>query len=367
VIRPASTKAPAASLRTLSFDDLEGWPGEAHSEALSAFQRGAAVLAEHPPKNRPLGPKAEMLADLLKRAAALGKNVSSRTAREFFQSSFTPHDVIPATGPAHFTGYYEPEVAASLTPTAAFSHPLYGRPDDLVEIEPGSIAGLDREFRFARRSGSRFEEFPDRGAIMAGALAARGLELAYLADPVDVFFIHIQGSARLRLPDGTIMRVSYVAKSGHPYTAIGPVLAQRGALQPDNVTMETIRAWLAAHSAERDQILATNRSYIFFQLSPAGDPHQGPIGAAKVPLTAGHSLAVDRQLHSFHAPVWVETREPSGAAFNRLMIAQDTGSAIIGGARGDIFFGSGDTAGAAAGAMNATGRFVLFLPRESTP
>jgi membrane-bound lytic murein transglycosylase A len=271
-----------------------------------------------------------------------------------------PHG-LPDT--AFFTGYYEPEVEGSLNRTAAFTVPLYRPPADLVEIEPGSVAGLDPESRFARRTASGFAEHHDRGAVMGGALDGQHLEFVWLRDPVDAFFIHVQGAARIRLPDGTTRRVTYAAKSGHAYTPIGQIVADRAGIARSKVTMQAIRDWLAAHPDQTQSILAANRSFIYFREAPVSDALLGPMAAAKVPLTPGRSLAVDRLVHTFHTPAWIETVLPPGEAFHRLMIAQDTGSAIVGPARGDIFFGSGDTAGALAGAMRATGRFIVLMPR----
>jgi membrane-bound lytic murein transglycosylase A len=254
-------------------------------------------------------------------------------------------------------------VAGSRIRTAEFTVPLLGSPGDLVEFDPADPPpGLDPALRFARKTGNLYSEYADRAAIMAGALAGRGLELVWLNDPVDAFFIHIQGAARIRLTDGTTMRVTYAAKTGHPYTPIGRVLVTRGALKPGSATMPAIRAWLAAHADEAAAVMALNRSYIFFREAPVADAAQGPVAAAKVPLTPGRSLAVDRLVHSFHLPVWVETTLPDGHSISRLMIAQDTGSAIVGPARGDIFFGCGDDAGAVAGAMSAGGRFIVLDP-----
>ncbi len=362
-----STTATNTTLRPIGFADLKGWVDDDHHAALTTFRRGIAAVADHPPKLRPLGPDPRQLTTLLRRADALHEPVTDEDARAFFEDAFVPHDVVPPKGPAHFTGYYEPDVAGSRVPSDAFPVPLHARPDDLVEIVPGSATPpLDPQFRFARKAvdGGHIE-YDDRRAIMQGALDGRGLELAYVADAVEAFFIHVQGAARIRLAEGGTLRVTYAAKSGHPYTPIGRVLIDRGALPAGGVTMRTIRDWLAAHRQERDAVLAENRSYIFFREVVADDPELGPIAAAKVPLTAGRSLAVDRTLHAFHAPVWVETVEPDGTPFHRLMVAQDTGSAIVGPARGDIFFGSGDDAGEIAGATNASGRFVLFKPRET--
>ncbi len=161
------------------------------------------------------------------------------------------------------------------------------------------------------------------------------------------------------------MRVTYAAKSGHPYTAIGRELVTMGALPKGGATMQAIRAWAAAHPEETPALLARNRSFIFFREAPVDDPELGPVAAAKVPLSAGRSLAVDRLIHSFGAPVYVEATLPDGTPWRRLMVAQDTGSAIVGPARGDIFVGSGDAAGAIAGALQSRGRFILFWPREA--
>ncbi len=358
-----ATVAGQADLLPLSFGDLDGWQNDDLAAAFAAFRRGADVLAEHPPKTRALGVDANALAASLRRAQAAAPQPSRAAARDFFESLFTPL-AVASPARAQFTGYYEPEVAGALAPSPHFTVPLYRPPDDLVEINPDEHpAGLDPSFRFARRTDHGLEAYADRGAIMAGALAGQGLELVYLEDPVDAFFIHVQGSARIRLDDGRTMRVTYAAKTGHPYTPIGRVLLEMGALTKGHVTMQTIRAWLAANPQQAGAVMAQNRSYIFFREAPVDDPELGPVAAAKVPLTAGRSLAVDRLIHTFHTPVWVETTLPDGQAWRRLMIAHDTGSAIVGPARGDIFFGSGAAAGDVAGGMNAGGRFIVLMPR----
>jgi membrane-bound lytic murein transglycosylase A len=237
-----------------------------------------------------------------------------------------------------------------------------------VEFDPAAPPpGIDPELRFARKTAEGFAPYPDRAAIEAGFLAGRGLEIVWLADPVDAFFIQVQGAARIRLADGHTLRVTYAAKTGHPYTPIGRVLVEMGALKKGAVTMQSIRAWLAAHPAEARGVMQKNRSFVFFREAPVGNEKLGPVAAAKVPLIAGRSLAVDRLLYGFHLPIFVDTRLPDGTAFRRLMIAHDTGSAIVGPARGDIFFGSGDEAGAIAGAMQAEGGFYVLVPREGRP
>jgi membrane-bound lytic murein transglycosylase A len=357
------THPDTTRLMPLAFGDLIGWADDDHRAAFAAFRSGANVLADHPPKARGLGIDGAALAGLLSQAAGLPADPPAGEARAFFETEFAPFEV-PPSGSGFFTGYYEPEVAGSLVPTPAFGVPLYRTPDDLVEIGPGEAADLDPSFRFARRTAAGLGEHPDRAAIMGGALAGRNLELVYLGDAADAFFIHVQGVARITLPDGRRLRVTYAAKSGHPYTPIGRVIADRLGIPTATVTMQTIRTWLADHPTEAAEVMGQNRSFIFFREAAVADANLGPIAAAKIPLVAGRSLAVDRLQHTFHAPVWIETTLPSGGAFRRLMVAHDTGSAIVGPARGDIFFGSGDAAGAVAGAMRAGGRFVVLAPRR---
>ena len=357
--------SPGFRLEPLDFTAIPGWAEDDHGAALAAFRRGAAALGDHPPKARTSGLDALALAAAIVAADELPLPTADG-ARSFFETLFRPFEVKPEAGGGFFTGYYEPIVAGSRSPSATFAWPIYGRPDDLVEIDPDSPPpGLDTGTRFARRMPGGYAPYPDRAAIEEGFLAGRGLELAYLADPVDAFFIHIQGAARIRLADGGEMRITYAAKSGHPYTPIGRVLIEMGALPPGGATMQTIRRWLAGHPDEAGMVMSRNRSFIFFREAAVADPALGPVAAAKVALTPGRSLAVDRLIHSFHAPVWIDTRLPDGTPFRRLMVAQDTGSAIVGPARGDIFVGSGDEAGAIAGGLQAAGRFILFVPREA--
>lgn len=355
---------PPATLAPTAFGQLPGWSEDDHRAAFEAFRRSAAVLASHPPKARSVGIDAFALAERLARAAAMPDDISAEAARAFFEAEFEPVEVAPGAG--FFTGYYEPIVAGSLAPDERFRVPIYAPPDDLVEIDPDRPPpGIEQGSRFARRTAAGLVPYADRAEIEAGALSGRGLELVYLADPVDAFFIHIQGAARIALHDGRTMRVTYAAKNGYPYTPIGRVLIEKGALPKSGATMQTIRAWLAAHPSEAPAVMAANRSFIFFRKAPVDDPLLGPVAAARVPLTPGRSLAVDRLLHSFHMPVWVDATLPDGSRLQRLMVAQDTGSAIVGPARGDIFFGSGDEAGAIAGGMRSSGRFIVLAPRGS--
>jgi membrane-bound lytic murein transglycosylase A len=364
--RSPSGATPGWKLEPVAFAALPGWAEDDHAAAFGAFRLSAAAIAGKAPKTRRMGIDGESLVPVAHRALALGK-IDRARARAFFEAEFAAFHVRPDDSDGFYTGYYEPEVTGSRKRTERYATPLYSRPPDLVDLDDASRpAGMDRSIRFARLRDGRIDPYPDRAEIEAGYLRGKGLELVWLADPIDAFYIHIQGSARVSLIDGGVMRVGFDGKSGQPYTPIGRVLLQHGALERGNVTMDSIRAWLNAHPAEAPGVMRQNRSFIFFREIKAADPKLGPVAAAGVQITAGRSLAVDRELHTFHLPVWVETRVPGPddlEPFRRLMIAQDTGSAIVGPARGDIFFGAGDKAARQAGPMQASGRFVLLAPK----
>ena len=205
----------------------------------------------------------------------------------------------------------------------------------------------------------------DRSEIESGALEGQGLEIAWLESRVDAFFIHVQGAARLVMPDGAQKRVTFAAKSGQPFVGVGRILVARGEIPLEKISMQTIRAWLAANPGRADELLWQNRSYIFFREAPVDDPGLGPVAAAKVPLTPGRSVAVDRFLHTFATPFFIHAPDLmrfGGKPFARLMIAQDTGTAIVGAARGDLFAGSGDEAGEIAGPIRNEADFFALFP-----
>ncbi|MDK9695927.1 MAG: MltA domain-containing protein, partial [Siculibacillus sp.] len=288
------------------------------------------------------------------------------------ETRFVPRRVVPASGTAFLTGYYEPELAGSRRPSARFAVPLLARPDDLVDVDDADRPpGFDPAVAFARRTASGdLVPYHDRGAIEDGALAGRDLELVYVEDPVDAFFVHVQGSARIRLEDGGVMRLAYVAKAGHPYTSIAKVLIARGEASPETMTADVLRARLKADRVEGTALMRLNRSYVFFAEQPDLDPDLGAVAAAKVQLTPGVSIAVDRTLHTFGTPVFLDVDLPFGAdgalePVRRLTIAQDTGSAIVGPARADFFVGLGDEAGRLAGHIRHVPRdFVVLVPRD---
>jgi membrane-bound lytic murein transglycosylase A len=297
----------------LSFSDLRGWADDDHQAALDVFARTRGQL---PPEWPPL---------------------TKRDARRFFETNFAPV-LIEDGQPMLFTGYFEPELDASPVQTETHRFPAYAVPPDLDRNSP----------------------YLTRREIESGALAGEGLELAWFADPVDLFFLQVQGSGRLRFPDGSLVRLGFAAKNGHHYTSIGKVLVARGVARAEDVSPEMIRTWVAAHGAEGRALLWQNESYVFFQRLDDVPVTDGPLGAMGVSVTAGRTLAVDPDVTPLGAPVWIE--KSGDAPMHRLMVAQDTGSAIKGAQRADIFFGSGDAAGKEAGRVKDGGRMVTLLP-----
>ncbi len=287
-------------------------------------------------------------------------------ARDVLSLHFEGWSVVRCDGkPGLVTAYYEPDVRAALSKTSEFSAPLHRRPPDLVDLDDENRpAAMDRSVRFGRRTASGIGDYFDRGQIMDGALDGQGLELAWLR-PVDAFFVHIQGSARLRFADATTTRVGYDGKSGHRFSGITASLLEEGALDRAALSMQGTRAWLNAHPERQREVMARNRSYIFFREITDSDPALGPFGAAGCQLTAGRSIAVDKTLWRYGTPFYVDA--PGVAAFSdpfrRLMVAQDTGSAITGAARADLFIGSGDAAGERAGGVKEDARFWVLWPK----
>jgi membrane-bound lytic murein transglycosylase A len=362
--------------RPVSFADLPGWADDDCLPAFEAFRRSAFHVLKKPYRTGSLGVAFDAF-DAAYRDSRETPAADAARARAFFERHFVPALVSEhppgetGTSAGFVTGFYEPVVAASAVRTETFTVPLLARPDDLIDIDDANRpAGMDPYLAFARRTEAGPEvdpvEYLDRPAIEQGALAGRGLEIAWLESKVDAFFIHVQGAARLAMTDGSTRRVTYAAKSGQRFTAIGRVLADMGEIPLEQVTMQSIRAWLAAHPERVDEILWRNRSYIFFRDAAVEGLDLGPVAAAKVPLTPGRSVAVNRLLHTFGTPFYIDAPALSafgGKAFRRLMIAQDTGSAIVGPARGDLFAGSGDAAGEIAGVVRASADFYALLPK----
>ncbi len=358
------------TLSATAFEALPGWASDDQGAALEAFRRSCdRILAASPA--RTLDAKT---GDAINYGTVgdwqpvCRKALSSNAAadpRGFFEKHFQAFAVTAENGPnGLMTGYYEPEIEASLAREGPYQTPLLAKPGDLQRLDLGEFdPTLKGETIRGRLEAGRFVPYPDRAAINAGALDPAVLAVAWVKDPVDAFFTHIQGSARLKLPDGSVSRVGFAEKNGRPYTAIGKVLIERGALSRETVSMASIRDWLAANPGEMQSVLEANRSYVFFTRRNVSDPGLGPVGAGGVALTPGRSLAVDRRTHALGAPLWFEAVLPGDSdPTQKLMVAQDTGSAIRGPVRGDYFWGSGADAGAKAGEMKADGRFWVLLP-----
>ena len=352
-------------LEPLTWSSIRSWPGSDLEASFSAFQRSCNEILRtargFKRASRYGGDPADWQAVCQK-----ALTTSAGRARAYFEQGFNAYRVVDSARPEGlFTGYFEPEYRGSRTPGPDFPVPVYGKPHDLVAFDEATEAQAG--LRYGRLVDGRPAPYLTRREIEAGALAGRHVEIAWMASPVDAYFMQVQGSARLRLPDGSSMRLAFAAKSGRPYTSIGRLLAERAHLPREQIGMETIRDWMATHPAEARELMAENDSFVFFREVPIGDSGMGPPGGEYVGLTPGVSLAVDRRYWTYGTPVWLDTRVPGAGddePFRRLMIAQDTGSAIRGAVRGDIFFGSGHAAGIPAGRMQAEGSMVVLLPRK---
>ncbi|RFZ83560.1 transglycosylase [Shinella sp. WSJ-2] len=353
------------------FSALPGW-GEDDPSPLMAgmFRCRDHIRNVKAYKTGSLGITAGELLTLLD-AAAAEKPEGAAAVRAFFEAHCVPFRIEKADGSAGFvTAFYEPEVAVKAEPDADYRYPFYRRPDDLVDIDDANRPdGYPQGYAFGLLKNGDIVEHPDRGDIERGYLDGRGLEIAYARSKVDVFFAHVQGAARLVYPDGSVKRITYAAKTGHPFSPIGKLLIERGEIDAATVSMASIRDWLARHEDQVDAMLWHNRSFIFFKEAAVEGLALGPIAAAKVPLIAGRSLAVDRLIHTFGLPFFISsdslTHMDGGKPFRRLMLALDTGTAIVGPARGDIFTGSGDAAGALAGNVRNTATFHILIPKAA--
>ncbi|MBV9783418.1 MAG: murein transglycosylase A, partial [Acidisphaera sp.] len=336
---PPSGGPDRLALSPATFRELPGWPADHSAEAAAAFARSCARLALAPPDQTlggegeaaRLGGQAGQWSAVCAAARALPPG-DDAAARQFWEAGFQPY-AVSNNGQARglFTGYYEPEVAGSREKTAPDQSPLLARPPDLVQLDLGDFFDDLKGRRTAGRvQDGHLVPYYDRAQIEQGALSGRHLELLYVNDPVDLFFLQIQGAGRVDLPGGGVARVGYAGQNGRPYVPIGKLLADRGEIPSGQVSEQSIRAWLAAHPAQAAATMDQNPSYVFFRELADTPPDQGPPGALGVPLTPVRSIAVDRQFIPLGAPVWIDTTEPSGTPLQRLMVAQDIGGALRG-------------------------------------
>ena len=296
-------------------------------------------------------------------AATKLKNPTEQQVRSFFESHFQPHRIHGKNGKKDglITGYYEPLLSGSFTRSDRYAYPLYSPPEDMLTIELDSVYPKLKGMRLRGRVvGNKVLPYHARDVIDGEETPLAGREILWVDDPYGSFFLQIQGSGRVRLDDGSIVGVNYANQNGHPYFAIGKTLVEQGELALDNVSLFTIKAWLRANPERADAVLNTNPSYVFFHLRENAE--ENARGSLNVPLTAMRSLAVDKKVIPLGTPVWVETTLPDGSIYHRLMLAQDTGGAIRGPVRADVFFGAGANAEQLAGEMKQRGKMFALLP-----
>lgn len=348
------------ALTPIDLTSLLGWSSHDHEAARQALRRSCREMLEQ--------------GAAFRRPVRFGGSPSSwrnaclavfeaGDARSYFERLFRAYRVHDAARPdGLFTGYFEPEVDGSLIRSSMFHVPVYRRPPDLVSLGEG-----DSGLSYGRLVDGQAAPYLTRREIEEGALAGKGLEIVWLRDWADAFFIQVQGSGRVRLAEGGTLRLSYAAKSGHPYTGIGGLLVQRGVLPEQDMSMQAIRRWMARHPQQARELMWENKSFVFFRTVELEDAMLGALGAQHVQLTPRRSLAIDRSLWMFGTPVWIDTQAPEGPGsslvpFRQLLIAQDTGSAIRGLARGDVYWGFGEAAGEVAGPMKSPGEMTVLLP-----
>jgi membrane-bound lytic murein transglycosylase A len=370
---PGPIRFRDAQVEPVGWHSVDDWDKDDHAAAFAAFLvscRPIAHMAHPAGENRPMYGALHAVCQRAVRAGPLGE----AAARRFFEDNFRPVRIARLGENAGFlTGYYEPIVDGSRFPTREFHVPIYRRPPDLLPpAGTPAASGFPNTGQSLRRDASgKLVPYYDRAEIEDGVLDGKHLEICWIRDPTDALFIQIEGSARIRLEDGLVVRINYDSHNGYPYTAIGRILIDRKLVPRDEMSMDRIRQWIHDNPDGANEVRRQNRAFVFFRIVGLGDD-EGPLGAQGLPLTAGRSIAVDKALHVYGTPFFIEAGLPidSGKAstpFRRLMIAQDTGSAIVGPARADLYWGAGKLAGKVAGRMRHPGRFTMLIPREIDP
>ncbi len=357
----------------LAWADIAGWSEDDHLQAYNAFRVSCRPIAAQ--RSLPGDPKALgiSLRDPCRAAKALDISNGAK-AKAFFEEHFLPLRISRLGEDDGFvTGYYEPVLDGSRTQTDDYTVPVYRRPSNLFVrgVKQGAV-GLPNKGQVFRKVGRRkLVPYYDRAEIEDGAIAGRGLEICWLKDQTDLLFTQIQGSARVRLEDGSTVRINYDAHNGYPYTPVGRILIDRGIIPKEQMSMQKIREWMDQNPDGAKELRRQNRSYVFFREVHLSDRDEA-VGAQGVPLTPGRSIAVDKALHVYGTPFFIEGELPieseqSKTPFHRLMIAQDTGSAIVGPARADLYFGAGADAGRVSGRLRHNMRFVILMPKSLDP
>ncbi len=349
------TAKPADYLRVASFSELPGWADDDVRQSWPAMQASCEALSKRPDWSAVCSAMASVNA------------VDERSVRAFYESQFIPHQLRNLDGSVQgmVTGYYEPLLKGSRTRSGPFQTALYRTPEDLLTIDLGALYPELKNMRLrGRLAANKIVPYPSRAELMQQNLLA-GKELLWVDDPVEAFFLQVQGSGRVLIESTReTVRVAYADQNGHPYRSIGRYLVDKGELTLDQASMQGIKAWVAANPARRQELLNANPSFVFFREEKITDPAKGPKGALGVPLTAQRSIAVDPQFVSLGAPVFLSTTQPNAAQpLRRLMLAQDTGGAIRNPVRADLFWGFGAEAGELAGRMKQSGQMWVLLPR----
>jgi membrane-bound lytic murein transglycosylase A len=356
--QPPLAEGVRGRLEKTPWEGLPRFSSDNPTEALTAFLQSCAALKA----------KAEWH-EVCNRAYAVPANSKPDAIIQFFRSQFDPFRVVNAdqTETGLVTGYYEPLLQGSRVRTPQYRYPIYAAPQDLITVDLSDVYP-DLKFRRLRGRlvGNKLVPYLERGEIASDAAPLKGLEIAYANNAVELFFLEIQGSGQIQLPDGSRIRVGYADQNGHPFRSLGGLLIRRGEIKPEHASLQGIKEWARRNPAKVQKFMNANPSFVFFKELP-GDSG-GPIGTLGVPLTAARSIAVDPRVIPLGVPVYLSTTFPgSGQELNRLMVAQDTGGAINGAVRADFYWGFGDDAGALAGRMKQQGRMWVLLPKGYDP
>lgn len=349
------------TLQAANWSDLPGWREDDPAAAWGAFLQSCRGLA-----SKPNGPGWKRICDL---ARGLEPSPDSAAVRQFFESHLQPYAILDAEASATgmMTGYYEPLLHGSRHRTKQFDQPVRGVPDDLLTIDISSLFPELKHKRVrGRLDGKKVVPYWSRAEIEARGDALPSHNLLYVDDAVELFFLQVQGSGRVKMTDGSMVRLNYADQNGQKYNSIGRILVEWGELKLEEASMQGIRKWARANPGRLDELFNSNPSYVFFR--EVANSKDGPIGALGVPLTAERSIAVDPRSIPLGSPVFLATTQPnSSLPLNRLVMAQDTGGAIKGAVRADYFWGFGSEAGEQAGKMKQSGRLWLLLPPELAP
>ena len=370
------------ALEPIEWSALKGWSGDDHVAAFATFLASCRSLLRSSLRQDEKRPMYAALTQVCRRALVAGR-LAEDQARLFFERNFRPLHITRLGDSAGFlTGYFEPIVDGSRVPTGIFKMPIYRRPPDLVPPLHSAGPSFPNKGQSLRRTdGGTLVPYYDRGEILDGALDGKRLEICWIKNKSDALTIQIQGSARVRLEDGAMLRINYDGHNGYPFVPLSRILIERNVIAREEMSLERIREWVRANPQSAEEFLRQNRSFMFFRIVGLTDDRQAAgyqekpreaIGAQGITLTPTRSIAVDNALHVYGTPFFIEadlplTDEKRGDHFDHLMIAQDTGSAIVGPARADIFWGAGDHAGQLASHVHHAGNFAMLVPRELDP